>query len=284
MRYLRQEGEHAKGAARAVVRRRSKALRCAALWHVLRKRDTSKSQLVLFVCLRSSRLARHFCTEGLSPLFPSLSRRANTQCPFAAISIINLPKNLESQTTHRYGPNSFKLHRLPMPRPGQVRARVAGKKASVECRASCVTSAAVRGGIPSLLRTPSDNRACPLLFGPCILGGRNARAAISLAATAPNYRPSRRAEKFWCMFCSLCATHVRGAWWNFFRSGLAHPATPAGEGSECVTNKQLPWPSLVDSSSPPLELSVLPPRVRFPRPATLPARQAKNPRTANAKK
>lgn len=22
--------------------------------------------------------------------------------------------------THRYGPNSFKLHRLPMPRPGQV--------------------------------------------------------------------------------------------------------------------------------------------------------------------
>lgn len=24
------------------------------------------------------------------------------------------------QTTHRYGPNTFKLHRLPMPRPGQV--------------------------------------------------------------------------------------------------------------------------------------------------------------------
>lgn len=29
-------------------------------------------------------------------------------------------QNLESNTTHRYGPNSFKLHRLPMPRPGQV--------------------------------------------------------------------------------------------------------------------------------------------------------------------
>lgn len=25
--------------------------------------------------------------------------------------IINLPKDLETQTTHRYGPNSFKLHR-----------------------------------------------------------------------------------------------------------------------------------------------------------------------------
>lgn len=42
------------------------------------------------------------------------------KCPFDAISIINLPGNLESQTTHRYGPNSFKLHRLPRPRPGQV--------------------------------------------------------------------------------------------------------------------------------------------------------------------
>jgi ATP-binding cassette subfamily E protein 1 len=41
-------------------------------------------------------------------------------CPFDAIRIINLPKGLESQTTHRYGPNSFKLHRLPTPRPGQV--------------------------------------------------------------------------------------------------------------------------------------------------------------------
>lgn len=37
-----------------------------------------------------------------------------------AIQIINLPKNLESQTSHRYGENSFKLHRLPTPRPGQV--------------------------------------------------------------------------------------------------------------------------------------------------------------------
>mmetsp|Transcript_18934 Transcript_18934/g.47193 ORF Transcript_18934/g.47193 Transcript_18934/m.47193 type:complete len:615 (+) Transcript_18934:40-1884(+) len=42
------------------------------------------------------------------------------KCPFEAIQIINLPKNLEKETTHRYGPNSFKLHRLPMPRPGQV--------------------------------------------------------------------------------------------------------------------------------------------------------------------
>ena len=42
------------------------------------------------------------------------------KCPMDAINIINLPKNLSSMTTHRYGPNSFKLHRLPTPRPGQV--------------------------------------------------------------------------------------------------------------------------------------------------------------------
>ena len=42
------------------------------------------------------------------------------RCPFEAIAIINLPTNLESAVTHRYTANSFKLHRLPTPRPGQV--------------------------------------------------------------------------------------------------------------------------------------------------------------------
>ncbi|KAJ3361175.1 Fe-S cluster-binding ribosome biosynthesis protein [Allomyces javanicus] len=42
------------------------------------------------------------------------------KCPFEAIHIINLPTNLEKDTTHRYSANAFKLHRLPVPRPGQV--------------------------------------------------------------------------------------------------------------------------------------------------------------------
>ncbi|CAH8348942.1 unnamed protein product [Eruca vesicaria subsp. sativa] len=42
------------------------------------------------------------------------------KCPFEAIQIINLPKDLEKDTTHRYRSNAFKLHRLPVPRPGQV--------------------------------------------------------------------------------------------------------------------------------------------------------------------
>lgn len=31
-----------------------------------------------------------------------------------------MPKGLENQVTHRYGANSFKLHRLPTPRSGEV--------------------------------------------------------------------------------------------------------------------------------------------------------------------
>lgn len=42
------------------------------------------------------------------------------KCPFEAITIINVPSNLDKQTTHRYSKNSFKLHRLPLPRPGEV--------------------------------------------------------------------------------------------------------------------------------------------------------------------
>ncbi|XP_013788148.2 ATP-binding cassette sub-family E member 1-like, partial [Limulus polyphemus] len=54
----------------------------------------------------------------LNPLFPC--GIYVKKCPFEAISIINLPSNLEKDTTHRYNQNSFKLHRLPTPRPGEV--------------------------------------------------------------------------------------------------------------------------------------------------------------------
>lgn len=42
------------------------------------------------------------------------------KCPLNAITIINIPTDLAAQTTHRYGVNGFKLHRLPIPRPGTV--------------------------------------------------------------------------------------------------------------------------------------------------------------------
>lgn len=42
------------------------------------------------------------------------------KCPFEAIMVINLPTNLDGEQVHRYSANSFKLHRLPSPRVGQV--------------------------------------------------------------------------------------------------------------------------------------------------------------------
>ncbi|VDK76125.1 unnamed protein product [Litomosoides sigmodontis] len=42
------------------------------------------------------------------------------KCPYEAIKIINLPSNLAKDTTHRFSKNSFKLHRLPTPRTGEV--------------------------------------------------------------------------------------------------------------------------------------------------------------------
>jgi ATP-binding cassette subfamily E protein 1 len=42
------------------------------------------------------------------------------KCPFKAISIVNLPDELEKDCSHRFGQNAFKLFRLPTPSPGTV--------------------------------------------------------------------------------------------------------------------------------------------------------------------
>jgi len=42
------------------------------------------------------------------------------KCPFKAISIVNLPDELEKDCSHRFGENTFKLFRLPTPSPGTV--------------------------------------------------------------------------------------------------------------------------------------------------------------------
>jgi ATP-binding cassette subfamily E protein 1 len=42
------------------------------------------------------------------------------KCPFKAISIVNLPDELEKDCSHRFGQNAFKLFRLPTPSPGVV--------------------------------------------------------------------------------------------------------------------------------------------------------------------
>lgn len=41
------------------------------------------------------------------------------KCPFDAISIVNLPEELENPI-HQFGPNTFRLYKLPIPRESQV--------------------------------------------------------------------------------------------------------------------------------------------------------------------
>ncbi len=42
------------------------------------------------------------------------------KCPFEAITIINLPAELDEDCVHQYGPSGFKLFRLPIVRQGRV--------------------------------------------------------------------------------------------------------------------------------------------------------------------
>ena len=41
-------------------------------------------------------------------------------CPFDAITIVNLAEELATDKVHQYGPNSFRLYRLPVPKRGEV--------------------------------------------------------------------------------------------------------------------------------------------------------------------
>ncbi|UCH31545.1 MAG: ribosome biogenesis/translation initiation ATPase RLI [Candidatus Bathyarchaeota archaeon] len=42
------------------------------------------------------------------------------KCPFSALTIVNLPDELEKECSHRFGPNAFKLYRVPTPSQGVV--------------------------------------------------------------------------------------------------------------------------------------------------------------------
>ncbi|MCY0867977.1 MAG: ribosome biogenesis/translation initiation ATPase RLI [Desulfurococcus sp.] len=58
------------------------------------------------------------------------------KCPFNALSIVNLPDELEKTLVHRYGANMFKLYNLPAPRIGGILGVIgrngAGKSTSVK--------------------------------------------------------------------------------------------------------------------------------------------------------
>jgi ATP-binding cassette subfamily E protein 1 len=42
------------------------------------------------------------------------------RCPYEAVSVVNLPKELKETPIHRFGPNEFVIYRLPIPSPKDV--------------------------------------------------------------------------------------------------------------------------------------------------------------------
>ena len=42
------------------------------------------------------------------------------KCPYHVISVVNLPEELDTDGSHRYGVNGFELFRMPIPKEGQV--------------------------------------------------------------------------------------------------------------------------------------------------------------------
>lgn len=42
------------------------------------------------------------------------------RCPYGALSVVNLPRQLKETPIHRFGPNEFVLYRLPIPSPKDV--------------------------------------------------------------------------------------------------------------------------------------------------------------------
>lgn len=76
------------------------------------------------------------------------------KCPFKAIMIVNLPNELEKDSTHRYGRNMFKLYRLPIPQKVVVTG-IIGKNGIGKSTALKVLSGEI---IPNLgdYETPPD--------------------------------------------------------------------------------------------------------------------------------
>ncbi|MGQ9538061.1 MAG: ribosome biogenesis/translation initiation ATPase RLI [Candidatus Bathycorpusculaceae bacterium] len=78
------------------------------------------------------------------------------KCPFNAISIVNLPDELEAECSHRFGPNTFKLYRLPTPSPGTVLGLL-GKNGMGKTTALKILSGEIRLNLGNYEKPPEWN-------------------------------------------------------------------------------------------------------------------------------
>lgn len=78
------------------------------------------------------------------------------KCPFKAISIVNLPDELEKDCSHRFGENTFKLYRLPTPSPGFVLGLL-GQNGIGKTTALRILSGEVKPNLGNYLNPPDWN-------------------------------------------------------------------------------------------------------------------------------
>lgn len=96
---------------------------------VIRKEDCHPQQCGNYLCIRVCPINR----KGDECIYVAEDKKAGIdenlcigcdicvkKCPFDAISIINLPEQLDKPPIHRYGRNGFHLYNLPVPMFGKV--------------------------------------------------------------------------------------------------------------------------------------------------------------------
>jgi ATP-binding cassette subfamily E protein 1 len=76
------------------------------------------------------------------------------KCPFHALKVLNVPEELEGECVHRYGPNSFKLYRLPIPRRGLITGLI-GKNGIGKTTALRILSGEVKPNLGEWSSPPS---------------------------------------------------------------------------------------------------------------------------------
>ncbi|KSW11368.1 ATPase [Pyrodictium occultum] len=77
------------------------------------------------------------------------------KCPFKAISIVNLPDELERMLVHRYGVNGFKLYGVPVPRQGRILG-IIGKNGTGKSTALRILAGELRPNLGIVEGAPPD--------------------------------------------------------------------------------------------------------------------------------
>lgn len=86
------------------------------------------------------------------------------RCPFLAISVVNLPDQIEKEAFHRHGINGFKLFRFPEVRAGEVSA-IVGQNGTGKSTILKILASEISPNLGDPLRNPSIDEVVDRLRG-----------------------------------------------------------------------------------------------------------------------